>query len=104
MDLVNEKSTAYLTVAFTDKDGGPAIPASVSYRIDNAANGAAIRAPTALDPAASIEITLTLADNTIGVAASRFETHVVTVTAVYGASDELREEYRYQVRNLDFSS
>lgn len=104
MEQVNEKSTAYLTVAFTDKDGVPAAPASATYRIDDATGAGAIRASTALGAGASVEITLTKEDNAIVNAANRFETRVVTVIAVYGASDELRDEYRYQVKNLDYAS
>lgn len=104
MEQVNEKSTAYLTVSFKDKAGAPAAPASVTYRVDDATGNTAVRASTALGAAASIEITLTKEDNAIVNAANRFETRVVTVIAVYGASDELRDEYRYQIRNLDYAS
>lgn len=100
MDQVNEGSTAYLTVAFADKTGAPAVPASVNYRIDDITNNRVIRAVTALSPAASIEITLTPADNAISGAAA--ETHRVTVTASYGASDALNSQYDYQVVNLQF--
>lgn len=101
MDSVNENSTAYLTVAFADKTGAPAVPTSATYRIDDITNNVPIRASTALTPAASIEITLAPGDNAIAGRAS--EIHRVTVTAQYGgAGDAVSNEYDYQVNNLRY--
>lgn len=101
MDQVNENSTAYLTVAFADKTGAPAVPSAATYRIDDVTNNRAIRATTSLTPAASIEITLAPTDNAIVGTAS--ETHRVTVTAQYGgAGDAVNSEYDYQVVNLRY--
>ena len=101
MDQVNENSTAYLTVAFADKTGAPAVPTSATYRIDDVTNNVPIRGVTALTPAASIEITLVPADNAISGRAS--EIHRVTVTAQYGgATDAVNSEYDYQVVNLRY--
>ena len=97
---VPEKTTAYLTVSFLDKAGAPAIPASVTYRIDCLTTNTAILADTALTPAASIEITLTPAQNAIINQANALEAKRVTVKATYGASDALNDEYDYLVKNL----
>ena len=97
---VPEKTTAYLTVSFFDKAGAPAVPSSVTYRIDCVTTNAQILADTPLTPAASIEITLTPAQNAILNQANAKESKRVTVKASYGASDGLNDEYVYVVKNL----
>jgi hypothetical protein len=97
---VKERTTAYLTVTFKDKNGVAVAPNSASYRIDCLTSGQAVKAPTALAPASSIEITLTPADNAIRVATHVRETKRVTVSAIYGASDEVNDQYDYDVVNL----
>jgi len=100
IDNVNEESTAYLTVTLLDKDGAEEAPSSATYRIDCLTNGQEIRDDTALTPAASIEITLGAADNAIINQENTTERRLVTVTASYGADDELNDEYEYNVKNL----
>jgi len=97
---VPEKTTAYLTVSFFDKAGAPAVPSSVTYRIDDLITNTQILADTALTPAASIEITLTPAQNAILNDANANEPKRVTVKASYGATDGLNDEYTYNVKNL----
>lgn len=97
---VNERSTAYLSVTFRDKTQQPSMPVSASYRVHDQSTGQQIRAATTLAPAESVEITLTPADNTILSPSKAFEAHVVTVEALYGAEDAHREQFVYQVRNL----
>lgn len=104
MRLINERSTGYLTVAFFDKTNAPAVPASVSYRIDCLTTGTAILAETALTPAASVEITLTPAQNAIVNAANASETRRVTIKATYAGAEADNREYDYQVRNLAYVS
>ena len=43
MEQVNERSTAYLTVTFKDKDRAAQQPTAASYRIDDVATGTEIR-------------------------------------------------------------
>jgi hypothetical protein len=97
---VNEDTTAYLTVAFLDKDGAQEAPSSLTYRIDCLTNGQEVKGDTALTPGGSVEITLSAADNAIISQTNGVETRVVTVEASYGASDGLKAEYKYNVRNL----
>lgn len=100
MEQVNEKSTAYLTVSFYDKDSVLAQPTSATYRVDTEA-GEAIRTSTALTPVGGqVEITLLASDNAIITTNAVREIHVVTVSAVYGSDDELHDAYRYEVVNL----
>lgn len=100
---VNEGSTAYLPIEFRDKSGALAVPASISYRIDCATTGEAIRAPSAVTPASSIELTLTPQDNRIVTASNRAERRRVTITAAYGADDAATGDFEYDVRNLSYA-
>jgi hypothetical protein len=100
MQEVRERSTKYLTVEFLDKTGAPAVPSAVSYRVDCLTTGQQVRADTPLTPAASVEITLTPADNAI-LGGNVLETRRVTVVAQYGgAGDQAVDEYDYLVRNV----
>lgn len=99
-DEVNEKSTSYLSVTFKDKAGAAAAPASATYRIDCLTTGTAIKADTALAPAGSVEITITPTENRIVTSGNARERRRVTVTANYGASDSVSEQYDYDVVDL----
>jgi len=103
MDECNEKSTAYRAVTFRDKDGVAQAPSSASYRIDCMTSGTAIRAVTALTPAATIEIVLTPTDNAIQNQGNPRERRRLTVTGVYGASDQVIEQFDHDVVNLTFA-
>lgn len=101
MQTINEESTGYLTVKFFDKAGALAAPSSVVYRIDDVATGLEVRADTAVgSPGSEIEIVLTPADNTILNTVGDNETRRVTVTGTYGPSDQVTDDYLYEVRNL----
>lgn len=99
--VVNAASTAYLTAAFAGKTGAAATPSSVSYRIDDLESGTEVRGDTAVTPAASVEIELTAADNALLGTRDR-ETRRVTVTAVYGAGDQVIDEYDYELKRVRF--
>lgn len=101
MDVVNEGTTAYLTVAFLDKTGAAALPVAVSYRIDCLSSGAAVKAATSVTPATSVEITLSATDNAI-LAGLPAERRRVTVEATYAGSEAVRDQYDYDLRNLGF--
>lgn len=98
--IVNEGSTAYLTVTLKDKGGALAAPATLTYSLHCLTTGAVLRNEAALLPASQVEITLTPADNAIQVPANLYETRLVTVKAGYGAADALQEQYEYRVKNL----
>lgn len=98
---VNDKSTAYVTVSFTDKDGAAASPSAVSYRVDCATTLAALVPDTSATPGASVEITVPASANAMQDPTNDFETKLVTVTATYGAGEQITGAFRYRVRNLN---
>jgi hypothetical protein len=100
LDIINEQSTAYLSVSFYDKSGVLAIPTSASYRIDCITNGVEVKDDTALTPGTTIEITLSSYDNEIIDGDNATEKRRVTVSAVYGDGDECHNHYDYLVKNL----
>jgi hypothetical protein len=101
MERVNEKSTAYLSVTFRDKAGAAQAPATATYRIDDVTGGENVRAETEIpSPGSTVELTLSVADNTLKNGAAAAEQRRVTVTANYGADDAVRSEYIYEVVNL----
>ena len=101
MERVNEKSTAYLTVTFRDKAGAMQAPATARYRIDDVATGQPVRSDTDIgSPGSTVELTLTVDDNTLKNPLGATEQRRVTVVAEYGAGDAVRSEYVYEVVNL----
>ena len=98
--IVNENSTSYVTVVPKDKDGVAATPATLVYQIDCVTTGTNMKAETALTPGTSVEITITPTENAINDQNNSHEERVVTVTAGYGASDQVIEEFDYLVMNL----
>lgn len=101
VDVVKERTTAYLTVAFKDKTGAGAAPSAVSYSVYDMTSGTELRAATAVSPAASVEIVLNAVDNVIVSASNARERRRVTVKATYGVDDELNDQFEYYVQNLE---
>lgn len=97
---VNERSTAYVTATFLDRNGQPATPDSVTYRVDCETTDTALVALGPAVPAASVEIVIPADANAMQNPANDFEVKLVTVAAVYGAGDQVTQQYRYRVRNL----
>lgn len=97
---ITERSTAYLTASFFDKAGAAAAPSSVTYRVDCEKTGAALVPSSSVTPGQSVEITIPASANAMQEATNDFETKVVTVTANYGAGEQITAAYRYRVRNL----
>lgn len=97
---VNELSSSWLSVSFFDRLGAAAAPSSITCRIDCTTTGTAIRASTAVTPAATVEIAITPTENRIINTANATERRRVTVIAVYGGADQLTEQIDYDVRNL----
>jgi hypothetical protein len=100
MDLINERTTAYVRVDFTDASGIGAVPATVTYSTKCKTTGTAIKTNVAVTPAASVTITLDALDNAIQNSASQSEEKLLTVRATYGTNDENNAEYRWRVKNL----
>jgi hypothetical protein len=97
---VNERSTAYVTATFLDRAGEPAVPESVTYRVDCETTGSPLVAPGPAVPGSTVEIVVPAALNAIQSPDNEFETKIVTLTAVYGPGDQITQAYRYRVRNL----
>ncbi len=103
--IVNEKTTIWVTVAFQDRTGVATTPSSATYRIDCLTSGAAILASTAVSGlSSSTEIEVTSAQNAIQVSANPEEFRRMTVTANYGTGDVMVEEFDWIVKNLPFAS
>jgi hypothetical protein len=101
LDVINERTTAYLTVDFRDKAGELTIPTSSQYCLDCLATGTVIREFDDLPVDSSVEITLTPDDNSILDDTNDYETKRVTVKATYGIDDEVTNEFLYNVKNLE---
>lgn len=96
----NERSGGYLTVAFTDKAGAPAIPTGVTYSVWCATNQQQVRPATSVYAAASIEIQLDAGDTAILNPKRAYETRLVTVSATFSSGDECHDQFEVRVRNL----
>lgn len=101
LDQVNEESTAYVTIQFFDKNDVLAQPTSATYLIHDSHSGRVMRASTALVPTGGVvEVTIEPAENAILNTDLPSEIRVLTTNAVYGADDELNDEFRWRVINL----
>lgn len=98
--IVNEESSAFLTVEFYDKNDELTTPSSVQYRLDCLTNNQEVRTWTAFNPASVIEIGLDTNDNSIIDQGNFTELRLVTIEAYYGVSDKLTTTFQYLVKNL----
>ncbi|RLJ20799.1 hypothetical protein DJ031_04625 [bacterium endosymbiont of Escarpia laminata] len=95
-------NVSWLTVSFFDKDGLPATPATVDYKIICLTTGTVINATGSITPTGPVEeIEITAAENAIVNAINTREHRRVIVTAGYGAAKDHVEAYDYYVRNLN---
>lgn len=101
MQSVNEGSTAWLALAFSDRNGSAASPTAITYRIDDVTGGGQVRANTEIGaPAASVEIELTPEDNAI-LSTRQRERRRVTVQAIFSGGRVHNQQYLYDVVNLE---
>jgi hypothetical protein len=101
MQEVNEKCTAIITAAFVDENGDDVTPDSGTYEIHDVATGTEILAATALPSlAASIDITVTAAQNALTNTNKRFEKHRMTVKYVYSTTKAGTAEFDWLIKNL----
>lgn len=100
MIVINEKSTVWLQVSFTDRDGDPLDPTTVKYRIDSGST--TIVEETTISPASSVEIEIPKEANAI-IVNGLFQTNTVTVIATKG-TDQQTKEFEYKIRNLRYIS
>ena len=101
-DEINEGSSGFLPVSFTDKDGVLEAPTSISYRIDDDASGDEVLGDTAITAASSIEIPLPPSVN-VSIGTARTQKRLVTVTATYGVDDAIQSVFNYSLINLRFA-
>jgi len=99
LTVINEKSTAYLTVRFLNKNGELEAPTSATWQVHDVAKNEVMQKETVLTPASEIEIVIDPKVNTI-LSDKRVETRRVTIKAIYGEEDKINEEYNYIVKNL----
>lgn len=102
MDLVNEKSSSTIALAFTDETGAAVTPSSARYRIDDVAAGTQIKDWTAFVPTGSgYDLEILDTENAILTAANDTEMRRVTVEFTYGVANKKGTgEYLYAVKNL----
>jgi hypothetical protein len=102
MARVNEKTTSYLTVKFYDKDKVLAAPSTITYTVYDVDTNTKIIDTTSVTPGSTVEITLPGGTaNVIVTTGKRIEKRRVTIQASYGGSDTLKENYFYEVVNLE---
>src|SRR3569832_2168915 len=99
---INEASSGTLTIEFLDEAGLPAVPSSISYRIDSVTTSTEIRADPAGAPASSIELALTPDDTRVVTQSIRIERRRVTLVATFGPGDQLTQDYEFSVRILNY--
>ena len=101
---VNENTSAFMTIVPKDTAGDAVTPTSMSYRIDCETTGTAIKAETSLTPGTSVAVTVTPTENRIITAANVEEIRVMTVECVYSSgTDEIQEQFRWRVKNLEYT-
>ena len=101
MTTINERNSAWVQVTLRDKAGALAAPSTATYRIDCLTTGTEVKANTAIpSPPSQFEITLTDSDNAIIDAVNPQEYRRLTVTATYGAGDQIIAQFDYLITNL----
>ena len=100
-DVVNERSSAIVTLTFKDEDGVNAIPSSGAYRLTDLRSNTMIRNWTNLVAplAAIMEVTLTPTDTRIVDSTNDYEERLITVQWKYGTKYGT-DDYTIRIRNL----
>jgi hypothetical protein len=100
MDIINERSSAYIEVSFFDKNGVAAVPTTITYSTKCLTTGTAIKTNITVPPASKVTINLDALDSVIQVASNPQEDKALTIKASYGLNDESNAEYYWRVKNL----
>lgn len=100
--MINENSTAYLTVTFKDKNGVLVTPTTVTWKAHDKLTGTVLQAVTSLVAASTIEITIPHTVNVLLDPAHPKEVRVVTIEAVYDDTQHINAQYEYAVQNLKY--
>ena len=102
---VNEKSDAYLTVKFYDKNNVLAAPASATWEVHDLESDTELLTATSITPiASSVELTLTPTINTFVSSLNDEETRRVTIKATWGVGSTTNEEVDYDITDLEWVS
>jgi hypothetical protein len=96
----NEGSTCWIQVSFAGRDGLPATPVTVEYRIDCLTGEEMVLTWTEVEADSEVEIEITSAQNDILDSGNNHENRLVTVKATYGDGDYDYEEYEYILKKL----
>lgn len=99
---INEATTSYVSASFKNAAGALEAPSSVVYRIDCLTNKQQILDWTATSAASSITITVSALQNAIINQRHPSEQRYITIKATYAGSEQVTEEYHYEVVNLNF--
>jgi hypothetical protein len=98
----NERTDFDIDVTLVDADGNALVPDTAEYSIYDVTSATTIKDWTAfsVNPSGVGTISVLAADLDIVDDTNEYEERVLTVRGDYGASKELAEEYRFQVKNL----
>lgn len=99
---VNERSSLTVTARFRDSSAD-VTPTNVYYRLD-AEDGCQIADWTSATPGTTADITITAEQNRILNCLRPSEAKVLTVMADRGLSTQFAQTWRYEVKNLPWSS
>jgi hypothetical protein len=111
---VTEGSTSWIIFAFADREEGDVVPTKVTYRIDCVTTGKEIVGNTVLwdfealpradlmEPAASVEIILSSAVNTLADQHNPSEIREITVEAGFSTGGKQTASVRYTINGLRY--
>ncbi len=100
---INEGQTSYISLEFTDKNGDPLTPTTISYRIDDEASETNLLPATLVSvPESSIEIRVPPAINELVSQDNSTEIRVATIEATYETEDVVSTDVKWCIRNLKF--
>lgn len=102
---INEQSTSAVTFTLADKDGVPASPSTVTYRMDCLTTGTPLVEETVLvGPGPQVKLDMSSQDNRIIDQNNVQEYKRLTIRADYADGARLTSEFDWVVNNLKFIS
>lgn len=101
--VINEQCSATISIALADKDGNPAPPVNVGYRIDCMSTGTSILSGGALGaPGPSFTLDVSKEANAIINQTNIQEYKRLTIVADYTNGDRLTAQFDWIINNLNF--
>lgn len=99
--MINELTSATLTLTFRDSNGVAAIPSVARYQIDDLSSGITVVEWTDFTPSvSSYDISITGAQNSILNRCNEIEDRRVTVIAYYTDNTQCTLSFKYSIKNL----